>query len=71
MFESKGKKELNVKYNKLQGIATQSTNGHKRRKSVFKVGGESGESNTVYGELKLSEKLNMELSMSKEIIMNL
>jgi hypothetical protein len=31
----------------------------------------TGENNTVYGELKLSEKINTELQMSKEIILNL
>jgi len=55
MFESKGKKELNTKYNKLQGIAS----GGKRRKSNSK--GIDAGSSGVYGELKLSENLNNEL----------
>ena len=58
MFESKGKKELNAKYNKLQGMNNSNV---KRKKSTFKTVAEGQESNTVFGELKLSEKLNIEL----------
>ena len=42
-----------------------------RKKSAFKAGTEGQESNTVFGELKLSEKLNNELQMSKDIILNM
>ena len=59
MFENDGKKELRKKYNKLKGIVNQ--------KSKFKFGNEeTTEQPTIYGELKLSEKLNIELQEQKE-----
>lgn len=52
MFENSGKRALKSKYNKLQGVAT--------AKSKYKIQ-PSNETQTVYGELKLSEKLSSEL----------
>ena len=61
MFESDEKKILKNKYNKLSSISGAS-------KILpggidFKAMGKG--SNSVYGELKLSEKLNDELSMQR------
>jgi len=65
MFESQGKKDLKTKYNKLQGIASS------KRKSVKMTGLDEDNTKTVYGELKLSEKLNVELSEAKSYISSL
>jgi hypothetical protein len=47
MFESDGKKSLKNKYNKMAGIADKNR--------------DLGQNKSVYGELKLSEKLSNEL----------
>ena len=46
MFESDGKKQLKNKYNKMSGIAG--------KDSKFKIPGKAEQSQSVYGELKLS-----------------
>lgn len=58
MFESDGKKQLKNRYNRMQGIASQ--------KSKFKVPHAAEGSHSVYGELKLSEKLHNELDIVRE-----
>lgn len=58
MFENDGKKELRKKYNKLKGIVNQ------KSKFKFLSNDESPEKHTIYGELKLSEKLNLQLKSS-------
>lgn len=52
MFESEGKKSLKVKYNKMAGIAD-------KNKDI-------ASSKSVYGELKLSEKLSNELQVIRD-----
>jgi len=59
MFESEDKKSLSLKYNKMQGMAAS-----KVRKFKFAGGGEASKS--VYGELKLSEKLAEELESVRD-----
>ena len=66
MFESKDKKDLTKKYNKMSGMATQN-----QMHSKFKFGkipGDSKAQESVYGELKLSEKLAQELDIIKEYV---
>jgi len=58
MFESDGKKQLKSKYNRMQGIASQ---GGKFKQIAMGDGSQS-----VYGELKLSEKLHNELDIVRE-----
>lgn len=67
MFESEEKKQLRQKYNKMWSIsqATGRNLGHKQYQSAGPTG-----SNTVYGELKLSEKLQNELEDQKNNIDN-
>jgi septal ring factor EnvC (AmiA/AmiB activator) len=62
MFETDEKKSLKHKYNKLSSIANKQIPGLEG----LKMGG-----NSVYGELKLSEKLNDELRYSKSLINDL
>ena len=57
MFESRSKKELRTKYNKLGSVMTGGKQFGK---------GSAIPSNTVYGELKLSELLSNELSKVRE-----
>lgn len=61
MFESDERKNLKNKYNKMQGI------GAATGRNLQKFGNIGGEqSNSVYGELKLSEKLADELNVVKD-----
>ena len=61
MFESDDKKYLKNKYNKMQGI------GAATGRNLNKFGNLAGEqSSSVYGELKLSEKLANELNAVKD-----
>ena len=60
MFESEGKKQLKMKHNKLQMIGASTG-----RNLKFSAGVEPG-SGSVYGELKLSEKLDNELQTVKD-----
>lgn len=62
MFESDGKKQLKNKYNKMAGIASA---------SKFKQTQPGDGSQSVYGELKLSEKLHTELDRVREQVENL
>jgi len=49
MFETASKKLLKQKYNKLAGISNN---------IVYKIKGQKIEGNSIYDELKLSEKLS-------------
>ena len=62
MFESDEKKNLKNKYNKLSSIANKQGLGGIDLKTM---------GNSVYGELKLSEKLNDELLHSKSLVSDL
>ena len=68
MFENDGKKELKKKYNKLKGVVQQKNN---TTKFGFKLADGDNEAPTVYGELKLSEKLNIEVLKQREVIHDL
>lgn len=59
MFESDGKKRLKKQYNKIQSVASPTS-----RK--FKMPAQNENSQSVYGELKLSEKLHNELDVIRE-----
>ena len=59
MFESQEKREMKHKYNKMAGIAS-------AKKFKQEVGTKS-----VYGELKLSEKLSFELNKVKDQVVSL
>ena len=59
MFESDGKRALKSKYNRMQGIASAG-------KPKFKLQPNADGSQTVYGELKLSEKLFAELDVIRD-----
>ena len=63
MFESEGKKSLDRKYNKMHGIG-QAT-GKKFSRKPGSIPGDKGQK-SVYGELKLSEKLVEELDLIRE-----
>lgn len=69
MFESDGRKELRGKYNKLTSISAATGKG--KYKSGVIAGDELknlglGGSKSVYGELKLSEKLADDLNIVRE-----
>jgi hypothetical protein len=57
MFESDGKKQLKSKHNKMASLGAGG-------KSAFSH--DIGNPNSVYGELKLSEKLSNELNKIRE-----
>jgi len=59
MFESDGKKQLKNKHNKMASIGTGG-------KSAFSFNADIDNPNSVYGELKLSEKLSNELNKIRE-----
>jgi hypothetical protein len=59
MFESDGRKQLKAKYNKMAGIA----GSHAGKFKPIMLGDGS---QSVYGELKLSEKLHTELDIVRE-----
>jgi len=62
MFESDEKKDLNKKFNRFSGI------GQSGASSKFKFAKNYGDiknKDSVYGELKLSEKLSEELNKIK------
>lgn len=70
MFESDQRKELKGKYNKLTAISGAQTS-IKRGASPTKKAGDfdisaNGPLGSVYGELKLSEKLAQELAVVRE-----
>lgn len=56
MFESDGKKRLKKQYNRMQGMA-------RSKAKDFKVPTGGQRTNSVYGELKLSEQLHDELDV--------
>jgi len=64
MFESEDQKDLAKKYNKMKGIGK--ATGKKFKFSKFGAQGQNPES--VYGELKLSEKLVDELDNVKDMV---
>lgn len=72
MFESDAKKELRTKYNKMTSISAATGKGK------HKVAGIPGDeikslvgTKSVYGELKLSEKLANELNIVRDQVFNL
>ena len=63
MFESEDKKQLTSKYNKMKGVSTANT---KMGYGKFAKQNDARNSNSVYGELKLSEKLVAELDVIRD-----
>ena len=61
LFESEDKKTLKQKYNKMQGISQSQV-----RKFKFAQTQLGSQSHSVYGELKLSEKLATELDLVRK-----
>jgi len=67
MFESDAKKELRTKYNKLSSITAATGKGRYKTAGVVgdEIKGLLG-TKSVYGELKLSEKLADELNIVRD-----
>jgi hypothetical protein len=65
MFESDDKKSLKQKYNKMHGVSAGGSMG-----KSFKYGKNDGP-NSVYGELKLSDRLATELDNIKNHVSGL
>ena len=65
MFESDQRKQLKTKYNKLAGMSGPSTG----KKGLGSLGVQG--SNSVYGELKLSEQLHDELYVVRDQVLNM
>ena len=63
MFESQDKKDLNSKYNKMKGVSKANT---KMGYGKFAKQNDIRNNNSVYGELKLSEKLVSELDVIRD-----
>lgn len=77
MFESEEKKTLKTKYNKMTSISANTRQNMKNIGSIsykadqFTMPGSKGglaPPGSVYGELKLSEKLSNELLIVKQIV---
>ena len=64
MFESEDQRDLHKKYNKMKGIGK--ATGKKFKFS--KIGAQGQNPESVYGELKLSEKLVEELDKVRDMV---
>lgn len=61
MFESDAKRSLDSKFNRLRGVSRGT-----KKQFKFATIGDARDPNSVYGELKLSEKLVEELDVIRE-----